>query len=76
MVSFITEYPQKTPITRGALDTALCDKVCQWLATVGGFHRLLWFPICYSIVIAIWANDNSVVWSLVIVIWASDSSIF
>ena len=23
----------RTPLTRGVLDTTLCDKVCQWLAT-------------------------------------------
>ena len=27
-----------------ALDTTLCDKVCQWLQQVGGFLRELWFP--------------------------------
>ena len=27
------------------LDTALCDKVCQWLAQVVGFLRVLRFPL-------------------------------
>ena len=29
-----------TPLRRGVLDTTLCDKVCQWLATAG-----LWFSL-------------------------------
>ena len=29
---------------RDVLDTTLCDKVCQWLATVGGFLRALQLP--------------------------------
>jgi hypothetical protein len=29
---------------RGVLDTTLCDKVCQWLATGRWFSLVLWFP--------------------------------
>jgi hypothetical protein len=34
----------RTPLRRGVLDTTLCDKVCQWLAQVDGFLRVLQFP--------------------------------
>jgi hypothetical protein len=27
---------------QGVHDTALCDKICQWLATVGDFLWVLW----------------------------------
>jgi hypothetical protein len=34
----------RIPLRQGVLDTTLCDKVCQLLATVGGFLLALLFP--------------------------------
>ena len=33
-----------TPLRQGVLDTTLCDKVCQWLATGRWFSLVLRFP--------------------------------
>jgi hypothetical protein len=30
--------------SRGVIDTTLCDKFCQWFATVRGFLQVLRFP--------------------------------
>ena len=34
----------RIPLRRGLLDTTLCDKVCQWLATGRWFLRVFWSP--------------------------------
>jgi hypothetical protein len=34
----------RIPLRRSVLNTILCDKVCQWLAAVGGFLQVLRFP--------------------------------
>jgi len=39
----------RIPFRRGVLDTILCDTVCQWLAAVGVFFRVLRFhPLVYK----------------------------
>jgi hypothetical protein len=43
-VPITTNVVSSTRLWRGVLDTTLCDKVCQWLATRRWFSRVLRFP--------------------------------
>jgi hypothetical protein len=71
----------RIPLRRGVLDTTLCDKVCQWITTVG-FLRVLRFPplikhhfyYCSTVKETVESSITSITHTLIWV-WNGESSI-
>jgi hypothetical protein len=62
----------RIPFTRCVLDTTLCHKVCQWLATgqwfsLGTLVSTHNSPLCYSIVVLI-THNSPLFYSIVVLI--------